>query len=480
MFAKKGFIHEKHKQIQPFNRFFRPKFTLFRSFVPFTQIQMYETRKLLHRKTSFGRKPVKHGQTANLAHQCPTRTTVSDRTCRNLLFFHQHVLLTVSICLTFLPFFILVKLHGRLFHRKKWLETQICVQEEELQALSGDYSSFDDGKAYINPSHPYTFDLDVFGHHSLFQAMNRTCTIFGKDCLAHWLQHHLCEPAAIRARQQMVQDLSQRPLFREQFRVTGLVHQGTASDGEKLRAWSQSPSQYLHAGWVKAFTRGVPLINGLLLITSLAGWTSFTWLGLSFGLFLILSFGIVKRATYVQETYGKQLKSLNGYAQLIALAKKEQWEAPALQQLMNRLDMDGKSPVDALQQLSNELDRLDLRNNQFLYVLLEGSLFFQLQEIVRIERWKARYGQHITGWLEAIGELDALCSLGTFAYNHPAYTYPELAEKSFCFLATRMGHPLMPPAQCVKTTPLSRRAPSSSSSPVPTWLERAPTYVLSE
>lgn len=133
MFAKKGFIHEKHKQIQPFNRFFRPKFTLFRSFVPFTQIQMYETRKLLHRKTCFGRKPVKHGQTANLAHQCPTRTTVSGRTCRNLLFFHQHVLLTVSICLTFLPFFILVKLHGRLFHRKKWLETQICVQKKSYR-----------------------------------------------------------------------------------------------------------------------------------------------------------------------------------------------------------------------------------------------------------------------------------------------------------------------------------------------------------
>lgn len=365
-------------------------------------------------------------------------------------FFHQPALLTTSICLTFLPFFIFVKLHSRLFYRKKWLETEVRVQKEELQALSGDYSSFDDGKAYVNPSHPYTFDLDVFGRHSLFQAMNRTCTIFGKGRLAHWLQHHLCEPAAIRVRQQMVQDLSRRPLFREQFRVTGLIHQGTASDGEKLRAWSQSPSQYLHAGWVKAFTWGVPLINGLLLITSLAGWTSFTWLGLSFGLFLILSFGIVKRATYVQETYGKQLKSLNGYAQLIALAKKELWEASGLQQLMNRLDMDGKSPVDALQQLSKELDRLDLRNNQFLYVLLEGSLFFQLQEIVRIERWKARYGQHITGWLETIGELDALCSLGTFAYNHPAYTYPELAEKPFCFLATRMGHPLMNPTQCVK------------------------------
>ena len=100
-------------------------------------------------------------------------------------FFHQPALLTTSICLTFLPFFIFVKLHSRLFHRKKWLETEACVQKEELQALSGDYSSFDDGKAYINPSHPYTFDLDVFGRHSLFQAMNRTCTIFGKDCLAY-------------------------------------------------------------------------------------------------------------------------------------------------------------------------------------------------------------------------------------------------------------------------------------------------------
>lgn len=365
-------------------------------------------------------------------------------------FFHQHALLTASICLTFLPFFILVKVHSRLFYRKKWLETQVRVQQEELQALTGDYSCFDDGQTYVQPEHPYTFDLDVFGKRSLFQAMNRTCTSFGKDCLAQWLQHHLCEPSAIRTRQQMVQDMSRRPLFREQFRITGLIHQGTASDGEKLRAWSQSPAQYLHSTWVKAFTWGVPLLNGLLLLTSLVGWTSFTWLGLSFGLFLILSFGIVKRATYVQETYGTQLKSLNGYAQLIALAKKEQWEAPGMQQLMNRLDMDGTSPIEALQQLSRELDRLDLRNNQFLYVLLEGSIFFQLQEIVRIERWKARYGQHITGWLETIGELDALCSLGTFAYNHPDYTYPELAEKPFCFLATRMGHPLMPPAQCVK------------------------------
>lgn len=365
-------------------------------------------------------------------------------------FFNQTTLLIICICLTFLPLFILVKIHNRFFIRKEWLETQARIIQEELQALSGDYSSFEDGKEYANPEHPYSFDLDIFGRHSLFQSINRTCTFFGKVRLAEWLQNHLHEKASIEKRQEMVREISEHTLFREQFRVAGLVHHGQSSDAEKIQAWSQSPAQYLHAGWVKAFIWGVPVINSLLLITSLAGWISFSWLGLSFGIFLVLSFGIIKRATYIQETYGKQLKSLNGYARLIALAKAEDWKSAGMQELMERLNLNGQSPIQALQQLSKELDRLDLRNNQFLYVLLEGSIFFQLQEIVRIERWKARYGQHINEWLETVGKLDALCSLGTFAYNHPQYTYPELTEKPFCFLATQMGHPLMPVSQCVK------------------------------
>ena len=365
-------------------------------------------------------------------------------------FLSQTPLLIICICLTFLPLFILVKIHNRFFIRKEWLETQARIIQEELQALSGDYSSFEDGKEYVNPEHPYSFDLDIFGRRSLFQSINRTCTFFGKARLAKWLQNHLHEKVSIEKRQEMVREISEHTLFREQFRVAGLVHHGQSSDAEKIQAWSQSPAQYLHAGWVKAFIWGVPVINSLLLITSLIGWTSFSCLGLSFGIFLVLSFGIIKRATYIQETYGKQLKSLNGYARLIALAKAEDWKSADMLELMERFNLNGQSPVQALQQLSKELDRLDLRNNQFLYVLLEGSIFFQLQEIVRIERWKVRYGQYISEWLETVGELDALCSLGTFAYNHPQYTYPELTEKPFCFLATQMGHPLMPVSQCVK------------------------------
>ena len=64
-------------------------------------------------------------------------------------FFSQTPLLIVCICLTFLPLFILVKIHNRFFIRKEWLETQAHIIQEELQALSGDYSSFDIHSTWI-------------------------------------------------------------------------------------------------------------------------------------------------------------------------------------------------------------------------------------------------------------------------------------------------------------------------------------------
>lgn len=295
-------------------------------------------------------------------------------------FFSQTPLLIVCICLTFLPLFILVKIHNHFFIRKEWLETQARIIQEELQALSGDYSSFEDGKEYVNPEHPYSFDLDIFGRRSLFQSINRTCTFSEKPV---W--QNGCK--TICTKKLPSKNGRNGTGNKRTYLVPRTVpHSRTGTPWSvirwrKIQAWSQSPAQYLHAGWVKAFIWGVPVINSLLLITSLIGWTSFSCLGLSFGIFLVLSFGIIKRATYIQETYGKQLKSLNGYARLIALAKAEDWKSAGMLELMERFNLNGQSPVQALQQLSKELDRLDLRNNQFLYVLLEGSIFSSFRKL---------------------------------------------------------------------------------------------------
>ena len=368
-----------------------------------------------------------------------------------ILFYHSGTWAVVlTVCCTFLPFFILVKVHNRLYFRKEQLETQLKLNQDELEGLEGDYSAFDEGSEFVDAGHPYSYDLDLFGRKSLFQALGRTCTHIGKQTLATWMQHHLTEKAAIETRQESIRDMSRRMEFREAFRVTGSINRGADSDEEEISRWSQTPSVLQHLWWVKLCLWAVPGINILLLALGLLHILSLSWFGMMFTVFVILSFGLIQRGTLIQETYGKKLKTLNRYAKLITLAKGETWQAPALRELTDKLDIDGHSPAEALMQLSKELDRLDLRNNQLLYVILEGSMFFQLRQIVRIERWKARYGKYLMGWLEAVGELDARCSLGTFAYNHPAYTYPTIAGQPFCFLARNMGHPLMPEAQCVK------------------------------
>ena len=92
---------------------------------------------------------------------------------------------------TLIPFLLLVKLHNRLYHLKDWYETSIRHYQAELASLENDKSAFDGGKEWMDASHPFSLDLDVFGDSSLFQMLNRTSTPLGKETLSHWLRQPL-------------------------------------------------------------------------------------------------------------------------------------------------------------------------------------------------------------------------------------------------------------------------------------------------
>lgn len=194
----------------------------------------------------------------------------------------------------------------------------------------------------------------------------------------------------------------------------------------------------------------VPSANVILLALGMTGVISMSWFGLAFGTFVVASFGLIKHVTNLQGIYDKKLRILSIYAKLIALIDRQEMKAPLLARLKAKFGTDGKRTSEILKELATELDKLDLRNNQIMYVLLEGSLFWQLRQVMRIEAWRKKYGGCLLHWLDMLGEMDALCSMGTFAFNHPAYTYPVIADKPFVFCAREMGHPLMPVSQCVK------------------------------
>ena len=149
--------------------------------------------------------------------------------------------LSAFAILPFILFIWLVKRHNFWFYRKDFLKKKIESNEQELRAMQYDFSDFDDGKEFINPSHLYTLDLDVFGEHSLFQYINRTATPIGKLHLANWFNAHLENKEAIEHRQEAIHELSTDLEYRQQIRLLGLLYKGKPADTNEIRKWAGSP-----------------------------------------------------------------------------------------------------------------------------------------------------------------------------------------------------------------------------------------------
>jgi DNA mismatch repair ATPase MutS len=69
---------------------------------------------------------------------------------------------------------------------------------------------------------------------------------------------------------------------------------------------------------------------------------------------------------------------------------------------------------------------------------------------VGIDRWHAMHGPAIGRWLSAVGEIEAFSALATYAFEHPADPFPELAPGEALFDAAGLGHPLIAEATSVK------------------------------
>ena len=388
-----------------------------------------------------------------------------------LLYWHAEawwVLVGITL-VTLVPFVALMKLHDRLFSRKDYLEKEAEVNRQEVAALDYDTSAFDDGAEFTDPSHLYTFDLDVFGPHSLFQYINRTCTEPGRRRLAEWLGCHLEEKAAIEARQQAVQELCQAEDFRRRFRITGLLYKGKAADEKQLTTWAESPSYFRPKRWMRALPVVVTGTNAVCLALTVAGIMPGAVWGTIWALFLGIACCFTGRISRVQSLYGKRLQVLGTYARLLRLMDEQPMHSALLKDIKAQIGDNGPhNASEAIRRLDRLMHELDQRNNYLMYVVLNGTFFWELWQMMRIEAWKEQHATQLPRWLAAIGQTDALCSLAAFAYNHPDYTFPTLLGNSdnvqptagngttsqaptpFRLCGEALGHPLMHRDRCVR------------------------------
>lgn len=379
---------------------------------------------------------------------------------------------TLSVVLgTSVPFLYLLKRHNRLFSRRDYLDVKIEVNRQELNALQLNFEAFEDGSESIDPGHRYSFDLDLFGPRSLFQCINRTGTPMGKSQLTSWLNQHLEDKKEIELRQQAVNELSAHFLFRQRFRILSLLYQGERADEEELKAWSRSSNYFGRHRWMKALPVVVALINLICLLLTLCHVMPFSVWGIVWAFFMTAAFCFTGRIGKEQAAFGKKQRILNTYVALLKLIEKEPFEAPLLVTVQQYIKQGHKQnphqASEAIRQLSKLMDSLDQRNNIYLLAVLNGLFFWELHKMIRIEQWKERHAESMPQWLYAIGQADALCSLATFAYNHPDYTYPQIvaasgapSEDRFVLEAEAMAHPLMDSSRCVRNDIRMEGSPS--------------------
>ncbi len=107
--------------------------------------------------------------------------------------------------------------------------------------------------------------------------------------------------------------------------------------------------------------------------------------------------------------------------------------SPILQQLKAELTSQNQTASQVVRQLSKLMNALDQRSNLLMSTILNGLIFWELRQVMRIEQWKDTHAKDLPRWIERIGEIDAYCSLATFAYNHPEYIYPKICSSLFIY-----------------------------------------------
>lgn len=360
------------------------------------------------------------------------------------------MLIAATLCLTFIPFLALVKYHNRLFYKKDYLEKKIEINQQELQALEYNTSSFDGGDDYIDPAHLYTFDLDVFGERSLFQYINRTATPLGRERLASWFNTHLKEKAEIEKRQEAIRELAPDLKTRQHFRILGLMYKGVSADANEIKTWAENPSYYRKKLLYRSLPVIVPVINAVFIGLAIGGVLTFDIAGGVFTLIALLSFLFSKGISRMHTLYGKKMQILGTYARLISIIEEREMKSTALKEVKALVSGNKKTASQAVKQLTELMNALDQRNNMMMAIVLNGLFFWELRQVMRIETWREKHATDMPQWLEAIREMDAYCSLATFAYNHPEYIYPQITTIPFCTKAKALGHPMMDRNKCVR------------------------------
>jgi DNA mismatch repair ATPase MutS len=330
----------------------------------------------------------------------------------------------------------------------KRIQILILINEKEVKALAGDYTSFDPGNEFIDQSHDYTHDLDIFGEGSLFQFINRTSTIFGKLRLAEYFSNAFGQSDKEIQRQQAVKELSEMVELRQKLQLIFHDEKSNESDKTEMTTWLGSESPVKNLKLVKILAYGLPAITITLLLLSIAGIIAFPSFLIVLQLMIVFLYARQTMAT--QNIITSKTKILNKFAESLHLIENTNFKSEYLIDIQKQLVAEeGKIPSKAIHQLSVILNYMDSNLNILVSIILNGLFMFNLHLLLKVEKWKKQNQENVPNWFESIATFDAMSSLANFAFNNNQFIYPDLILDDFGFIAENLGHPLIDAEQRV-------------------------------
>jgi len=340
---------------------------------------------------------------------------------------------------------------SKLKNRIRLVDILISINQKEVSALGSNYSSFDPGNEFVDESHDYTHDLDIFGAGSLFQYINRTSTILGKFRLAEYLSNSFGYSAEVITRQEAVKELSEMIELRQQLQLLFHDEKIEVTDKTETEQWLKSESPVSNIKLLQVLAYGLPVVTLTCIVLSIPGIIAFP--SVLIVLQLMIVFLYARQTMQVQNIITSKSKILNHYAQCLFQIERTRFTSKYFTSLQNELvAQEGKNPSKAIHQLSAILNYMDSNLNILVAIFLNGLFMFNLHLLLKAEKWKKQYRESVPKWFDSIATFDAMCSLANFAYNQPEYTFPEPLSGEFEFSALNLGHPLINAEQRVVNT----------------------------
>ncbi|MDR0795663.1 MAG: DNA mismatch repair protein MutS [Tannerella sp.] len=360
------------------------------------------------------------------------------------------------------PFGIFMVYHTKLSDRKDFADANLQMDTNELKGLDYDFSAFDGAAEAADSHHSFVLDLDIFGDQSLFQSINRTVTRQGRACLIDWFTKPLDTKQQILDRQQAVKELAEKEHFRRCFFVNGKIGEDHDDKTERLHALTTSRTYFARSVIRKIWIWIVPLLWTGVTAGFFAGVVpfGFLWVMLAFA-FLIANIDLPRIHPFLQSVE-KIEKVLLTYSRLVEMIELEQFNSILLQQYQNMVITKGKRVSGIIRHLSKIIGALDQRFS-LAGILLNLLYMRDIRHVMQLEQWVETYAKEFDQWFRAIACMDAMCSLGCFAFNHPDYTYPEISGNYFEMKGKAMGHPLVHRDLCVRND---------------LWIEKNPYFLV--